>query len=146
MAWRSAWSKDPRPFTTDFAETPRAIAGPLLAHSQEIDKALGAFLAYAPPAEVTELMDRTRSSLRPLVDLQPAWTAYLTSRLEGRRVPAEDWESALGMDRDFGGFLLRGWPHEETAISAALRVGPLLDRVHDALVPYSGVNWRATAR
>ncbi|WP_394426460.1 hypothetical protein [Streptomyces sp. SGAir0957] len=143
MAWTSAWSKQPRPFQADPAETPRSITGPLLAHSQEIDEALGAFLACTSPPEVTELVDRTRRLLKPLLDLQPSWTAHLAARQEGRRLSAEERESALGMDLDFGGFLLKDWPHEESAISAALAVAPLLDQVHDALVPYSGRNWTA---
>ncbi|MFG2210502.1 hypothetical protein [Streptomyces sp. NPDC048638] len=60
------------------------------------------------------------------------------------RRSAEDRESALGMDLDFGGFLLKDWQHEEAASSADLAVAPLLDQVHDALVPYAGVNWTAS--
>lgn len=145
MAWMSAWSTRPHPFKTDFAQTPHTITGPLLAHSQKIDEALGAFIACAPPAEVTELVDRTRRSLKPLLDLRPAWIAHLTSRVEGRRLSAEEQQSALGMDLDFGGFLLEDWQHEESAISAALAAAPLLERVHETLVPYSGVTWTVSA-
>ncbi|MET9779116.1 hypothetical protein ABZ023_33540 [Streptomyces sp. NPDC006367] len=137
MAWMSAWSEQPRLFKTDPAEIPRTITGPLLARSQEIDEALGIFLACTPPAEVTELVDRARRLLKPLLDLQPAWITYLASCQEGRRLPTED------MDLDFGGFLLAEWPDEETAISAALTVAPILDQVQEALVPYSGVNLTA---
>ncbi|MFB9483894.1 hypothetical protein ACFFSH_31550 [Streptomyces filamentosus] len=93
-------------------------------------------------------MDRTRRSLKPLLDLRPAWIAHLTSRVEGRRLSAEEQQSALGMDLDFGGLSLEDWQHEESAISAALAAlaaAPLLERVHETLVPYSGVTWTVSA-
>ena len=141
MAWTAAWSDEPRRYETDLPDTPRTITGPLLAHSQQIDEALCAVTACTPPAELTELVERARRLLKPLLDLRPVWIAFLTSRPEGRGLSTEEQESALGMDLDFGGFLLKEWQHEETAISAAITAAPVLDQVHDALAPFSGVNW-----
>lgn len=141
MLWTAAWSGRPRHYETDFAEIPRTITGPLLTYSQDIDEALHNVNACTPPADLAELVDSTRRLLKPLLDLRPAWIAFLTSRLEGRCLSVEERESALGMDLDFGGYLLEEWQHEESAISAAIAVAPLLDRMYETLVPYSAARW-----
>ncbi|KUN02098.1 hypothetical protein AQI95_28895 [Streptomyces yokosukanensis] len=147
MAWTAAW-KEPqsaRRHGADVRDAPRTITGPLLAGSQQIDEALRAVSECVPPSELTEVVNQARRLLEPLLELRPVWIAHLTSPLEGRRLSEEELDSALGMDMDFGGFLLEGWDHEETAISAAIAVAPLLDQVHEALTPYSGCDWLTRA-
>ncbi|MFG2210512.1 hypothetical protein [Streptomyces sp. NPDC048638] len=146
-AWTSAWSEPQgaRRYGADTPDTPRLIAGPLLARSHKIDEALGAVMDCTPPADLTDILLQARLALVPMLELSPVWIAHLTSRLEDRGLSGEALKDALGMDMEFGGFLLEGWEHEDAAINAVIAAAPLLDQVHQALVPHSRTDWLARA-
>lgn len=140
--WTASWSGTPPRYRLDPADMLYTITGPLLTDSQVIDDALAAVRACIPPSELVDLVDRARIQLARLLMLRPDWIAFVASRQDSGLSP-EQWEAELGADLHFNGRLIGKWAHEEVAVSAALAVLPLLDEVHQALVPYSGVNWVA---
>jgi hypothetical protein len=136
-AWTAAWAQPrDRPERTEGAAL-RVIVGPVLSRVGHLDRAILSVLQVEPPQTLTTVLHQAHDALQPLSEIGMVWAALLQSRGDDSGSD-EDQRLRAEMDLDFGGFHLTEWDHEEEAVSRVLGLMPLLDRVHQTLVPYSG--------
>lgn len=141
-AWTNAWSRSDGRHTWAGESALHVIVGPVLSRVDQLDRAVLVVLKLEPTQDLAKVLHQTHDVLQPLLPLRVAWRALLESRVDDS-ASEEDGKQRVEMNLDFGGFNLAAWEHEEEAVGQVLVLMPLLDRLHQALIPHSGTDLTA---